>query len=263
MGDKLSSKSWVFHMFIVWIQKFTCRKVSEFFDKIPACHCRVVKSSRLLAKIAAHLVSIGWLLSLALNLYGSHFLNEISPDWLLTLTTQPSTSKLSDNPGLINDGFERGKMTVGLIYARALQFMPFGKALHPVGTLKYFYFLNTGIQQARHLHGGSVFYVTGTTKQELFNTAEKMKESSVDDLSNCDLKTLSISPPDTSPDSFHEVPVDCPEEVPVDVPEGKNLCKPLEVATLSNSPYYFYRKSIGIVNENLHLILGFNGLKLV
>lgn len=89
--------------------------------------------------------------------------------------------------------------------------------------------LNTGIEQVRYLHGGSVFYVTGTTKQELFNTAEKMKESSVDDLSNCDLKTLSISPPDTSPDSFHEVPVDCPEEVPIDVPEGKNLSKPVEV----------------------------------
>lgn len=90
-----------------------------------------------------------------------------------------------------------------------------------------------GIQQARHLHGGSVFYVTGTTKQELFNTAEKMKESSVDDLSNCDLKTLSISPPDTSPDSFHEVPVDCPEEVPVDVPEGKNPCRPVENGKVS------------------------------
>lgn len=55
----------------------------------------------------------------------------------------------------------------------------------------------------------------------MFNTAEKTKESSVDDISNCDFKTLSISPPDTSPDSFHEVPVDCPEEVPVDVPENK------------------------------------------
>ena len=173
-------------------------------------------------------------------LYGSRFLNKISPDWPLTLKTQLSTSKLSDNPGLINDGFELVKMTLGLIYARALQFMPFGKALHPVCTLRYFYSLNTGIQQARHLHGGSVFYVTGMTKQELFNTAEKMKESSVDDLSNCDLKTLSISPPDTSPDSFHEVPVDCPEEVLIDVPEGKNLCKPVEVAILPNSPYYFY-----------------------
>ncbi|KAJ7318910.1 Rho GTPase activating protein [Desmophyllum pertusum] len=87
--------------------------------------------------------------------------------------------------------------------------------------------LRTGIQQARHPHGGSVFYVTGTTKQELFNTAEKTKESSVDDVnSSCDLKTLSISPPDTSPDSFHEVPVDCPEEVPVDVPQDKIHGKP-------------------------------------
>ena len=77
-----------------------------------------------------------------------------------------------------------------------------------------------------------MFYVTGTTKQELFNTAEKTKESSVDDLGNCDLKTLSISPPDTSPDSFHEVPVDCPEEVPVDVPEGKTPGRPLQVSSI-------------------------------
>lgn len=81
--------------------------------------------------------------------------------------------------------------------------------------------LRTGGLPARHTQGGSLFYVTGTTKQELFNTAEKTKESSVDDISNCNFKTLSISPPDTSPDSFHEVPVDCPEEVPVDVPENK------------------------------------------
>lgn len=66
-----------------------------------------------------------------------------------------------------------------------------------------------------------MFYVTGTTKQELFNTAEKTKESVVDDVNNCNLKSLSLSPPDTSPDSFHEVPVDCPEEVPVDVASGK------------------------------------------
>ena len=62
-----------------------------------------------------------------------------------------------------------------------------------------------------------MFYVTGTAKQELFNTAEKTKESIVDDINNCNLKSLNLSPPDTSPDSFHEVPVDCPEEVPVDV----------------------------------------------
>lgn len=79
--------------------------------------------------------------------------------------------------------------------------------------------LRTGIQQ--HPHGGSVFYITGTTKQELFNTAEKTKESIVDDVNNCNLKSLNLSPPDTSPDSFHEVPVDCPEEVPVDVPSDK------------------------------------------
>ena len=41
------------------------------------------------------LVSIGWLLCLAF-LYGWHFLNKISLDWPLTLTTQPSTSKLSN-----------------------------------------------------------------------------------------------------------------------------------------------------------------------
>ena len=58
---------------------------------------RVVKSSRLPAKIAAYLVSIGRLLCLAF-LYGWRFLNKISLDWPLTLTTQPSTSKLSDNP---------------------------------------------------------------------------------------------------------------------------------------------------------------------
>ena len=57
---------------------------------------RVVKSSWLPAKIGAYLVSIGLLLFLAF-LYGC-FLNEISLDWPLTLTTQPSTSKLSDNP---------------------------------------------------------------------------------------------------------------------------------------------------------------------
>ena len=48
-------------------------------------------------KIAAYLISIGQLLCLAF-LYGWCFLNKISLDWLLTLTTHPSTSKLSDNP---------------------------------------------------------------------------------------------------------------------------------------------------------------------
>ena len=48
---------------------------------------RIVKSSQLPAKIAAYLVRMGRLLCLAI-LYGWHFLK----------ITQPSTSKLSDNP---------------------------------------------------------------------------------------------------------------------------------------------------------------------
>ena len=55
--------------------------------------CRVVKSSGLPVKIAAYLVSIGWLLCLAF-LYGLHF---ISLDWPLALTTQQSSLKLSPN----------------------------------------------------------------------------------------------------------------------------------------------------------------------
>ena len=58
---------------------------------------RVVRSNWLPAKIAAYLVSIDWLLCLAV-LYIWRFLNKISLDWPLTLTTQPSTLKLSDNP---------------------------------------------------------------------------------------------------------------------------------------------------------------------
>ena len=60
-------------------------------------YSRVVKSSGLPVKIASYLVSIGRLLFLAF-LYGWCFLNKISLDWLFTLTTQPSTSKLSDIP---------------------------------------------------------------------------------------------------------------------------------------------------------------------
>ena len=58
---------------------------------------RVVKSSRLLEKIASYLVRIDRLLCLAF-LYGWCFLNKISLEWPLTLTTQSSTSKLSDDP---------------------------------------------------------------------------------------------------------------------------------------------------------------------
>ena len=45
------------------------------------------------------MVSFGRLLCLAF-LYGWRFLIKISLNWPLTLTTQPSTSKLSDNRGL-------------------------------------------------------------------------------------------------------------------------------------------------------------------
>jgi len=58
---------------------------------------RVIKSSQPPAKIAAYLVSVGQLLCLVF-LYRLCCWNEIFVDWPLTLTTQPSTSKLSDNP---------------------------------------------------------------------------------------------------------------------------------------------------------------------
>ena len=68
----------------------TCILWTNLMTSSPLAY-RVVKSSRLLAKIAAYLViSIGWLLCLAF-LYGWCFLNKISLDWPPTLTTQPST----------------------------------------------------------------------------------------------------------------------------------------------------------------------------
>ena len=75
-------------------------KLASFADNLIGC--RVVKSSRLPAKIAANWVSIGRLLCLAF-LYGCRFLNKISLDWPLTWTTQPSTSKFSDNPAMSNN----------------------------------------------------------------------------------------------------------------------------------------------------------------
>ena len=45
-----------------------------------------------------------WLISAgysAWHFYGRHFLNKISLNWPLTLPTQPSTSKLSDNPAYL------------------------------------------------------------------------------------------------------------------------------------------------------------------
>ena len=89
---------------IMYVLTRKCRSVGhKSVEEVLKCGSlvvwnRVVKSSRLLAKIAAlYLVSIGRLLCLAV-LYIWHFLNKISLDWPLTLTTQPSTSKLSDNP---------------------------------------------------------------------------------------------------------------------------------------------------------------------
>ena len=75
----------------------TWEKIWPIGDWRISSNDRVVKSSWLLAKIIAYLVSISRLLCSAF-LYGWHFLFKISLDWLLSLTTQPSTSKLSVNP---------------------------------------------------------------------------------------------------------------------------------------------------------------------
>ena len=79
---------------------------------------RVLKSSRLRAKIGAYLVSIGRLLFLAF-LYGWHVLNKISLDWPRTLTTQLSTSKLSDNPERVKIILE-GVMKLGTVLSAIL-----------------------------------------------------------------------------------------------------------------------------------------------
>ena len=76
--------------------------VADQIRKMRAVHnqqegIRVVKSSRLPVKIAAYLVSTGPLLCLAFR-YRWRFLNKISLNWPLTLTTQPFTSNHSDNP---------------------------------------------------------------------------------------------------------------------------------------------------------------------
>ena len=76
---------------------FVYKGIYNMHIKTAMTRISVVKSSRLLVKITAYLGSIGWLLCLSF-LYGWRFLNKISLDWLLTLTTRPSTSKLSDNP---------------------------------------------------------------------------------------------------------------------------------------------------------------------
>ena len=76
----------------------TWKKIWPIGDWRISSNDRVVKSSRLLAKIIAYLVRISRLLCSAF-LYGWYFLFKISLDWpLKSLTTQPSTSKLSVNP---------------------------------------------------------------------------------------------------------------------------------------------------------------------
>ena len=60
-------------------------------------------------KVASYLVSIGQPLCLEF-LYTWCFLNKISPDRLLTLTTQPSTSKLSDNPAFTSSCQEKVRL---------------------------------------------------------------------------------------------------------------------------------------------------------
>ena len=68
-----------------------------FYHFLKITCSRVVKSIRLPAKITAYLVSICGILWLAF-LYIWRFLNKISVDWPLTLTSQPSISNLSENP---------------------------------------------------------------------------------------------------------------------------------------------------------------------
>ena len=87
---------WLIPYDLLTLSPIPCESCSPT-DSFMIDYTRVVKSSRLLAKIGTYLVNIGRLLCLAF-LYGWHFLNEISLDWPLTLTTQLSTSKLSDNP---------------------------------------------------------------------------------------------------------------------------------------------------------------------
>ena len=75
------------------------RSISHVMDQ-KLIHIGAVKSIWLPAKIAAYLVSIGRLLWLAF-LYIWCFLDKISLDRLLTLTSQPSISNLSDNPAIL------------------------------------------------------------------------------------------------------------------------------------------------------------------
>ena len=75
-----------------------CYLLVYFVGNVFSCaSAGLSKVAWLRVKIAAYLIGIGQLLCLAF-LYGWRFLNKIYLDWPLTLATQPSTSKLSDNP---------------------------------------------------------------------------------------------------------------------------------------------------------------------
>ena len=59
-----------------------------------------------------------------------------------------------------------------------------------------------------------MFYVMGVSNnKELFNAADKMKESSVDDIDDTKFKSLSVSPPDEGPETFREEAVDVPDDI--------------------------------------------------
>ena len=81
--QNMTSECWKCHIYVAKLHVAVTHFVVGLF--------RVVKSSWLPAKIATYLVSIGQLLCLAF-LYRWCFLNKISLDWLVTLTTQPSIS---------------------------------------------------------------------------------------------------------------------------------------------------------------------------
>ena len=56
-----------------------------------------------------------------------------------------------------------------------------------------------------------MFYVMGVSNnKELFNAADKMKESSVDDIDDTKFKSLSVSPPDEGTGNLQGGGCGCP-----------------------------------------------------
>ena len=84
----------------MWWDRDCCESVCH---RTHALECRAVKSSHLPAKITAYLLVSAGYSSCHFFTDGINFLNKISLDWPLTLTTQLFTSKLSDNP--VNGSF--------------------------------------------------------------------------------------------------------------------------------------------------------------